>query len=122
IKELASRVAMIGDWDNDKLAVNESTFSIEIQNLNEDKKNLNAGASIKDGSLLPVLTAFMVAEQTLKNIKQSVAFSLLYNVLAMTLASGALLKFGLGAINPGLCIALMIVQSVILFYNAYRLK
>jgi len=115
-------VTMVGDAGNDAAAVAGSYFGVAVQSRGYDKVTRdNAGAVIGGQSLMPIITAFEVAQQTMATIKQNLLFSLGYNLAAITLASGVLLVVGI-ALSPGIGAALMIIQSSLVLLNTYYFK
>ncbi|WP_133127938.1 heavy metal translocating P-type ATPase [Legionella nagasakiensis] len=122
LKRRGHRVAMIGDAANDAVAIAASDFGIAIKSRHGDEvTQQQAGAVIQSGSLLPVVSAFAVAQQTVGNIKQNLLMSLGYNLVSMMVAGGLLLAIGI-SLNPAVGVALMILQSSLLLLNAYRFK
>ena len=122
LKKEGHRVAMIGDAANDAVAVAASDFGIAIKSNDGDEiTQQQAGAVIQNGSLLPVVGAFAVAQQTVNNIKQNLVASVVYNTLTMLIAGGLLLAINV-VINPGIGVALMILQTSLILLNAYRFK
>lgn len=116
------RMAMIGDASNDALAISTSDFGVAIQSHHGDKVTQDeAGAVIHGGSLLPVVSAFAVAKQTVSNIKQNLITSISYNLITVMVAGGLLLSLGV-ILNPGIGVALMVLQTCLILLNAYRFK
>lgn len=114
-------VAMVGDAINDTVAMVKSDFSIAVQSTASDEiTQQQAGAVIKNTSLLPVLTTFAVAHETVKSIKQNLLASLAYNSTVM-LTTGILVGIGF-SINPGIGVALMVLQTSLILLNQYRIK
>ncbi len=114
------RVAMVGDAANDTLAIAASDFGIAVKSMGGDamtQQEAGAVIQMQSESLLPVASAFAVAKQTVSNIKQSLILSLSYNLGAMLIASGLLVT-----LNPGVGVALMILQTSLILFNAYRFK
>jgi len=124
IKQLQAdggKVAMIGDAGNDALAIASSDLGIAVKSDASDIGTQdNAGVIIHDKSLLPVVTAFAVAKQTVNNIKQNLITNLTYNLAAIIIIT-AVVAVGF-AINPAIGAALMIVQVGIVLLMAYRFK
>lgn len=122
LKNAGLRVAMVGDAANDALAIAVSHFGIAVKSRGGDEKTQQeAGAVIQSGSLLPAVSTFAVAKQTVSNIKQNLLMSLGYNIVAMMVASGVLLAVGV-MLNPSVGVALMILQTSLILYNAYCFK
>ncbi len=122
LKQNGCRVAMIGDAANDALAIAASDFGIAVNSRGSDEvTQQEAGAVIQSGSLLPIVSAFAVAQKTVGNIKQNLLLSLGYNIAAVLAAGGVLLTVGV-TLNPGVGVALMIFQSSLILLNAYRFK
>ena len=122
LKQDGHQVGMIGDAVNDTCAIAVSDFGIAVKSRASDEiTRQQAGAVIQGGKLLPVVNAFAVSRQTVGHIKQNLLFSLFYNLGAMLVASGLLLTIGV-TLNPSVGVALMILQSSLLLFNAYRFK
>lgn len=116
------KVAMVGDAANDSLALTASNFGIAIKSKSTNEiVEQQAGVVLQNGNLQPVLNTFIIARQTMRNIKQNLFFSLGYNVCSVLCAGGLLVALGF-ALNPGIGVALMIVQTVLILLNVYRLQ
>ena len=70
-------------------------------------------------NLMSILSGLDIAAQTYRVIYQNLAFSLIYNLLSLTLACGLLLSFGI-SLHPALGVALMILQSACLGFNTWH--
>lgn len=125
IRELTAqghRVAMVGDAGNDANAISASYFGLALRSAGSDEVTAaRAGAVIYSSSLLPVLSAFAVAQQTVSHIKQNLLMSLGYNVVTEILMGGLLVALGV-VLNPGIGVALMIIQMCLILGNAYRFQ
>lgn len=116
------KVAMLGDADNDALALTTSDFGIAIEsNASSDITQQQAGAIIRSHSLLPVANLFTLADQTVSTIKQNLGFSLGYNTMALFISAGLLVVLGI-TLNPAIGVALMILQTTLILGNTYRFK
>ncbi|STX50577.1 cation transporting ATPase PacS [Legionella busanensis] len=116
------KVAMLGDGDNDTHALAQCDFGIAIKSSSssEDAQQ-QSGAIIQGESLLPVVSLFAIAKQTVSNIKQNLALSLSYNSATLLVASGLLVFIGF-SLNPGVGVALMVLQTALILGNTYRFK
>jgi Cu2+-exporting ATPase len=124
LKKQGLRVAMVGDAGNDALAVNKdvSHFSLALKSQGSHPiTEQEAGAVIERPSLQAVVSAFEVSKQTVRHIQHSLMFSLSYNIAAVLLAGGLLLAIGM-VLNPGVGVALMVVQTALILYSAYCFK
>lgn len=116
------KTAMVGDAGNDVLAVAASDFGIAIESKHGDAvTRAQAGAVIQNGSLLPVLTAFQSAQETVHHLKQNLLFSLGYNLISLFVAAGGGLLLGI-TVPPALCAWMMILQSVLVMANSGRIQ
>ena len=123
LKAEKNLVAMIGDAENDALPLTQSNLGIFIKSdiLKADKSEEQANVIIQKSSLLPVLSAFTIGKQTVKNIHQNLVISFAYNFTTLSLTAGLL--FGVGfALNPAVGVALMIMQASMVLLNVYRFK
>ena len=122
LQEQGKRVAMIGDALNDAVAVKESDLGIAVCAPSTDEMTVNqADVVIKNQSLQPILTALAVGQQTVTNIKQNLALSLLYNLAIITVTGGVLVAAGI-TMSPAIGVLFMIFESCVLMLNTYRLK
>lgn len=121
LKNKGQKVAMVGDAGNDAVAIAASDFGIAVQSPSGDYMTQDrAGAVVQSGSLMPIVSVFAIARQSVSNIKQNLAISLSYN--ASTLLLGiAVVALGF-SIHPALGVVLMMTQSSLVLYNAYRFK
>lgn len=125
IKQLQTKnlkVAMVGDGFNDIIAIASADISIAVQSRIGDKiTQENASITIPKGVLYSIVSALDVADKTSSNIYQNLLISLTYNSVITVIASGAFLALGID-LNPILGVALMILESVIIFCNLLRFK
>jgi P-type Cu2+ transporter len=128
LQETGARVAMIGDAENDKEAIDKSDFGVAMPVDGQDtsqayanmtKQSADAIASLD--SLKPVLAGFEVSRQTATNIMQNVMFNLAYNITAMVLPAGLMMMFGI-ALHPSVGVVLMMLQTGLTLFNTYRFK
>ncbi|MFI4918339.1 MAG: heavy metal translocating P-type ATPase [Legionellales bacterium] len=122
LKEKGHKVAMVGDAANDVHAIAASDFGIAIVSQDSDAlAQQQAGAVIFSGTLLPIVSAFTISEQTVSNIKQNLSMSLCYNLSAILVMGGLLLAIGF-ILNPAVGVALMAIQASLILLNVYRFK
>ena len=116
------RVAMVGDAGNDAPAIQMSDFGIAVKSASGDLITQDkAKAVIDNKSLLPVVTTFAIAKQTVRSIKQNLVLSLAYNMSTLLIAGGVLVAIGF-ALNPAIGVALMVLQTTLILLNQYRIK
>ena len=121
LKAQNKNTCFIGDGGNDSDAVSHSTLGVVVSsNLVDALTKENAGVVIQNDCLLPAVTIFAAARQTMHSVNQNLGFSLAYNILAAFLAGGLLLGLGV-TIPPGLAVGIMVVQMVLIFVNQFRL-
>lgn len=115
-------VAMVGDAGNDADAISASHFGLALRSAgSDDVTQAKAGAIIYSSSLLPVISAFAISQETVSHIKQNLFISLGYNLLTELLMGGLLVALGV-VLNPSVGAALMIVQMCLILGNAYRFQ
>lgn len=114
------QIAMIGDGNNDLPAMLKAQLSIAVHSIDShDITKQTADAIVY--ALWPITTLFTVAHQTVRNIKQNMGFSIIYNFLAFALFGGLLVSMGI-VLNPAIGPALMICGTSLALINAYSLK
>lgn len=128
LQQNGERVAMVGDEENDEDAIKMSDFGVAMPVDGSDggqatanMAKQSADAISRIDSLRPIVAGFEIARQTAANIKQTLIFNLFYNAAALLLPTGLLFAFGI-TLNPGICAALMIVQTSLILLNTYWFK
>jgi Cu2+-exporting ATPase len=122
LQDQHKRVAMIGDGKNDEAAVRQSDVGFAIRSgHSEFFTEAAAKVIINQQQLLSIPTAFAIANQTVRNIKQSLALSFGYNIGALLVAGSLLIAIGF-VINPGIGAALMVLQAGLILLKMYHFK
>ena len=119
-------IAMIGDGANDCEALVASDIKIWLKNKHhsqefEDFMQSCANIVVTSCDLLGICQGFEIANQAFWAIEQNLWISFSYNLLMLSLACGALLAFGF-AMHPAIGACMMIIQSVCLVWNNYRIS
>ena len=115
---------MVGDGINDSSAIAASHFGIAVNSISGNIRTQDAASAVIDpinDSLLPVVTTFAVAKQTMRSIKQNLVISLAYNMSSMLIAGGVLVAVGF-TLNPAIGVALMVLQVAFILLNQYRIR
>lgn len=108
------KVAMIGDGINDALAMTHADIAIAVA-LATDTTKASAGVRIlHTHHAMAIYDAYVIAQMTLKTIKQNLFFAFIYNVIAIPLAM-------IGVLNPVIASIVMALSSLSVLINALRL-
>lgn len=113
-------VVMVGDGVNDTEAMTKAEVSIAMSKGSDIAKEV-ADITLMKSDIRQIPQLIKLSEKTRSIIKQNLFWALIYNAIAIPVASGLFFHWTHYILNPGIAAAAMACSSVLVVTNSLRL-